>query len=245
MFMENGAAYKTCHAHNKVSCLTCPSRMNGIFSDLAEKHLKQLDLHKSNHHYKKGQTIFYEDTDCPGVFCLVSGQVKLVKNGAEGKETLYKIISPGEAMGVYDVVSKQSCNVTAIAMQDSELCLVDKKFINSLIQQNSDLALKVIQKMTQDLHDFENRLNDIQNKDVQQRIAKLLFVLNSTHGKDTESGRYLDIQLTRSDMAAMVATTPESVMRTLSEFKTLGYVDLVAKKIYIKKIEDIRQIAEV
>ncbi|HMQ10472.1 MAG TPA: Crp/Fnr family transcriptional regulator [Oligoflexia bacterium] len=243
--METIKPYKACHVHDKESCLTCPSRINGIFSDLAEKHLQQLDLHKSNHHYKKGQTIFYEESDCPGVFCLVSGQVKLVKNGAEGKETLYKIISPGEAIGVYDIISKQSSNVTAVAMQDTEVCFVDKKFIIGLIKNDSDLALKVIQKMTQDLHDFENRLNDIQNKDVQQRIAKLLFVLSSTHGTETEQGLFLDIKLTRSDMAAMVSTTPESVMRTLSEFKNFGHIDLISKKIYLKKIEEIRQIAEV
>lgn len=242
---ETRALKYGCHAHDKVSCLTCPSRMDGIFSDLSEKHLKDLDSYKSSHYYKKGQTLFYEDAPCPGVFCLASGQVKLVKNGAEGKETLYKIISPGEAIGVYDVIAKQSSNVTAVAMQDTEICFVDKKFITSLINQDCDLALKVIQRMTTDLHEFENRLNDIQNKDVQQRIAKLLYVLNSTHGKDTEQGRFLNIQLTRSDMAAMVSTTPESVMRTLSEFKGLGYIDLIAKKIYLKQVDAIKQIAEI
>jgi len=234
---EPYSSQKCADKNEGMHCKTCSSRVNSIFKDLQEPLLSQLDLYKTTNTYKKGQTLFYEGSLSQGVFCIASGQVKLVKNGENGKEVLLRIAKGGSVLGVRALLSQKEAEASAHVMDDAHICFVDKQFMNQLIHKNQNLALNIILRMDSHLDAVETRLTDIQNKDVRQRLSNLLLVLGRTHGKKQGDEILLDTKLTRAELGSMVDSTPETVIRTLSDFNALGHIRLDGKKIFIANQE--------
>lgn len=225
-------------------CTSCPSRMDSIFKDLQGDHLKSLDAAKTTNQYKRGQILFYEGNPCKGLFCVAQGQIKLVKNGDNGKETILRIIGPGGILGIRGILGEDTNNATAQVMQDAMVCFVGKHFIHKLISDDSSLALRAINRMGSDLAETEDRLADLTSKPVRKRFSQLLLTLQKTHGKKESQGIQIDLRISRAELASMVGATPETVIRLLSDFKDLGYVHLEGKQIFIKDSEGLLQEAE-
>lgn len=218
-------------------CQSCPSRMNGVFCELGAKDLDALSLAKTTNHYKKGQIIFYEGATPTGLFCISNGKVKLLKEGEQGKEALLRILGPGAILGARGVMTGKNYSVTAQALEDSSICFVDKEFIKNMISTNATLATKVLIRLSEELTQAENSMADLMNQNVQKRMGHLVLSLDAIYGKTQGNKRLIDIALTRSDMAAMIGTTPETVMRILSEYREMGFVEQEGKKMFLSDKE--------
>jgi CRP/FNR family transcriptional regulator len=217
----------------KPHCTTCPSRSHSVFCDLSHDNLSSLDGNKVTNHYKRGQIVFYEGNPCAGIFCIFSGKIKLYKNGADGKVTILRIASSGDVLGYQNLLSEGGMYATAEVTEDADVCFIDQNYFSQLVKKSPDLAFEIIRKLGQEVTVEADRIDEITNKTVRQRLSRLLLALQKAYGKKHPKGTHLEIKLSRGELASMVSATPETVIRLLSNFAEQNYLLLEGKEIII------------
>jgi CRP-like cAMP-binding protein len=215
-------------------CQDCPSKGQGIFCNQDDSVLKDICKLKVVNRYKKGQTLFVQGNPVFGIYCVSSGNVKLTQMGSDGKDSILRICKPGDVIGHRSIFSKQKLHATATAIEDAVVCFIEKKSIIDLVQKYPSLSLELLNRLSTELGASEDRLASAHQKDVRQRLAELLLLLLQSHGAtDGKERMLLDIRLTREEMSNMIGTATETLIRFLSEFKSLGMIELEGKNIYI------------
>jgi CRP-like cAMP-binding protein len=221
-------------AHRKQgSCLVCPSRDDSIFAELTSEHLEELDESKVTNVYKKGQVLFHQDSPALGVFCVLDGQVKILKNSEDGKETITRIATCGDVLGLRGVLTDSNQPVTAKVMQDAQICFIDRKFFKDLILKSPEAANSLIMRLAKDVTQLEDKVEGMNTKTVRQRLVQLLLSFCQTYGMRKAGEVFIDLKITRAEMAAMVGTTPETIIRILSDMDSTGIIRQDGKKIFI------------
>src|SRR5690606_38757827 len=136
-------------------------------------------------------------------------------------------------IGHRSLFGKENYTATATVIEDAAVCFIDKKHITEIIYDQPELALKIIEKLSREMGQAETRNASMTQKNVCERLAELLLNLKNRYGVKVEQGWKLDIKLTREEMAALIGTANETVIRTISDFKNEGILDQVGKTIYI------------
>ncbi len=225
------------------SCDECSSKAKGIFCELPETEITDISQHKVVNHYKKGQTLFLQGNPCYGLFCVSQGKVKIVKVGPDGKESLLTIASNGDVIGHRDLLANdQYYTATATVLEDSTLCFIDKKYILSLLEEQPTVVAELLKKVTRDLNASEEKVFSMYQKNVRERLAELLLFLQKNFGVQDESGHTkLDVKLTRDEMASMIGTANETLIRFMTEFRDEGIIDQEGKVIIIQNTQALRE----
>jgi CRP-like cAMP-binding protein len=230
---------------NKTACENCESRMSGVFCDLDTSELSDISEHKVTNVYKKGQNLFVQGNHPYGLYCVSRGNIKVSKVGADGKESIVRIVKGGDVIGHRSLFTDQNYTATATAMEDSTVCFLDKKFIMKAIQEMPSVAMNIIEKLSRDMGAAENKVSSFHQKNVRERLAELLLLLKESHGEQTEDGHIkINIKLTREEMATMIGTANETLIRFISEFKDEGLIEQDGKFIIIKNEDELMNWAD-
>lgn len=231
---------------NKTACESCDSRMSGIFCDLDNEELSNISEHKVTNVYKKGQNLFVQGNHPYGLYCVSRGNIKVSKVGPDGKESIVRIVKGGDVIGHRSLFTDQNYTATATAMEDSTVCFLDKKFIMKAIQDMPSVAMNVIEKLSRDMGAAENKVSSYHQKNVRERLAELLLLLKESHGEEGEDGKIrINIKLTREEMATMIGTANETLIRFISEFKDEGLIEQDGKFIIITNEDELINWADV
>lgn len=216
------------------SCENCASRSKGVFCELSSSELQDVSEHKVTNVYKKGQTLFVQGNHPFGLYCISTGNIKVTKVGADGKESIVRIATAGDVLGHRSLFTDQFYTATATALEDTKVCFLDKKFIMKVIQEKPSVSMNVIEKLSTDMGAAENKLSSLHQKNVRERLAELFLLLKESHGVTQDDGRTLiNLKLTREEMATMIGTANETLIRFISEFKEAGLIEQEGKKIFI------------
>jgi CRP-like cAMP-binding protein len=228
---------------NSVGCESCECRDKGIFCDLEKLDLSDVSLKKVMNSYKKGQTVFFQGNPPFGLYCINSGKIKVSKIGNDGKESIIRIAGPGDILGHRSLFSNENYTATATVIEDAAICFLDKKFIFKALQEKPNIALNIIQKLSREMGMAEERNASMSQKNVRERLAELFLMLKKQYGIKEASRWKLDIKLTREEIASMVGTANETVIRFISEFKDEGIIEQEGKIIYIINEEKLLEFA--
>jgi CRP-like cAMP-binding protein len=218
-------------------------RKHSVFNDLRKDEIAHLSNVKSCGFYKKGQIIFQEESRIPGVYCIHDGKIKLSRIGVEGKEQIIRFAKSSNMIGYKSMLCDEPLSVTATALDDTSVCFIPKDFIFNTIAQNNFFSRKIMEIACHEIGEANRIITNLAQKTVRERLAEVLLLLNQTFGT-TEEG-YLDIRLTREEIASFVGTATESVIRLLSEFKKDGLIELSGKKIKILQSRKLVQVGNV
>jgi len=228
------------HKKAEHNCSNCPSLTKGVFCSLGAEELKDVSDHKITNIYKKGQTLFVQGNHPFGLYCISSGNIKVTKIGADGKESIVRIATAGDVLGHRSLFTDQYYMATATALEDTKVCFLDKKFIMKVINDQPTVSMNIIEKLSADMGAAENKLSSLHQKNVRERLAELLLLLKESHGEKLEDGRTkIVIKLTREEMATMIGTANETLIRFISEFKEAGLIEQEGKIIIIKNEEEL------
>lgn len=214
-------------------CEHCVSRSKGIFCELSTLVLSDINQHKVMNTYKKGQVIFYQDNPPFGLYCLSTGKIKVTKTGSDGKESIVRLAKGGDILGHRSLFSQTNYTATATTLEETTICFIDKKYILQAIEKNPSIALNIIQKLSQEMGAAESKNASMFQKNVRERLAELLLTLSSSYGIKEANRIKLDIKLTREEMASMIGTASETIIRFMSEFKDEGLIEQEGKTIFI------------
>ncbi|MDT0555931.1 Crp/Fnr family transcriptional regulator [Patiriisocius hiemis] len=203
------------------------------FKALRKEELKQMSDNKKTKIIKKGDVIFKEGERLSGVFCVRNGISKLSKMSDNGRDQIVKLAQKGEVLGQRSVIASETANLSATALEDMEVCFIPKNHIEEPLQTNPVFTNAVLKHMAQDLKYADDIIVNMAQKTVRQRLAEVLMYLEDNFGLDGEG--YLYLQLSRADIADVVGTATELLIRTLTKFKKESLVSTSGKRI---KIED-------
>lgn len=219
--------------HSNSRCENCIVRQMNSFKALKKEELKQMSDSKETKTIKKGEAIFKEGDRLGGVFCVRNGVSKLSKMSDNGRDQIVKLAKKGEVLGQRSVISAETANLSATALEDMEVCFIPKNHIEEPLQTNPVFTNAVLKHMAQDLKYADDFIVNMAQKNVRQRLAEVLMYLEDNFGQDEDG--YLYLQLSRADIADVVGTATELLIRTLTKFKKEGLVSTSGKRI---KIED-------
>ncbi|WP_396185232.1 Crp/Fnr family transcriptional regulator [Flavobacterium sp.] len=223
-------------------CEQCIVRELSSLKALNKGELLRLAECKTSHTIKKGEHIFEEGDTVNGIYCITVGVCKLSKLSANGKDQIVKLVKAGELLGQRTIISEEPANLSAVALEDMEVCFIPKSEVLNMFDQNNQFSRNVMKTICGDLKETSDHLVSISQKTVKERLAETLIYLEENFGKNTDGS--LRIQLTREELAGMIGTATESCIRLLSDFNKLGLIELIGKKIVIKDIGKLRRIAD-
>ena len=228
--------------HHEGRCENCIVRQLNALKTLSKEELKKISDSKVTKSVKKGDTIFEEGERLNGVFCVRKGVSKLSKASENGKYQIVKIATKGEVLGQRSVVTQERTNLSAVALNDMEMCYIPKRHLEDNINDNSAFTKAVLVKMAEDLRFANNVIVNMAQKTVKQRIAEALLYLDRNFGKDAEG--FIAMTLTREDIANVVGTAKEACIRTLSSFKKDNLIATEGKRILLKNEDALNKIVE-
>ena len=214
-------------------CHLCEHLKDSLFKGLEPEDLNKINSHKTCIVYKKGQNIFYEGTRPTGLYCMNGGKVKVFKNNIQGKEYIIYIAKPGDFLGYRALMSEEVYGASATVLEDAKICYITKENFFDVLQKNPTFMKKVVKAICHEMGIMEERMAELAHKSVRERLAANLLMLKETYGMEGEGSVLIDIALSREDLAAIVGTATETVIRLLSEFKNDGLITFEGKKIRV------------
>lgn len=228
--------------HRHFECENCGARMTSVFATLTADEISEVSVVKNCNMYDRGETLFAESQYPRGLYCVHSGHVKLVRYGHDGREQIIRFAGAGDTIGYAAMVTGEPYTISAIAVEPSSVCFVPNENIHRYLKENPHLSLRVLQLMSHELQDTERRVVELAQKSVRERVAEALLVLRSTFGTE-EDGETLNMPLTREEIADIVGTAPESLIRMLGELKASNVIETVGRRIRVKDIEALKSAA--
>lgn len=223
-------------------CENCIIRQFNSLRAMSKEELKKVSDSKTTKKVKKGESLFEEGDKLNGVFCVRDGVSKLSKLSANGKDQIVKLATKGEVIGQRSVIAEECTNLSAIAVNDMEVCFIPKESITHTLQKNPDFTLEVLRHMAHDLKEADDVIVNMSQKTVKQRIAEAILYLKNNFGEDEEG--FLALTLSREDISNVVGTATESAIRIISEFKKKGFIHTSGKRIGIKNERKLTELVE-
>lgn len=200
------------------------------------------DMNKSTIVVKAKQRIFNEGDLVKGIYFIEKGKVKVL-SGFNGKdEKIIRIASNDMILGHRGIHYKHY-HISSEALTDTTLTFLPINIFLKIIKANPNIAVYLLNFFIEELREAEERMDSLLNFDPKKRVALVLLKLIDCFGYANKTSDLLSFTLSRADIANMVGTTYETVIRTLASFEKLKYIELVGKEIAIKNISKLKEIA--
>ncbi len=162
--------------------------------------------------------VVHENAPATALYMVVSGGVKLIKTGADGREFIVTLIGPGRSFGERALFDPRGHDTAAVAVLDSTLVRIDGRTVRDLTHRFSDLALTMIESLSGTIRRLTDHLEGLAMEQMEQRLARLLIELATDFGRPMIGGTKLRVRLTRQMLADMVGATVETTIRILSRW---------------------------
>ncbi|MCF8361289.1 MAG: Crp/Fnr family transcriptional regulator [Prolixibacteraceae bacterium] len=214
-----------------------------FFKHLNDTEIGKLNYDKTCQLYKKGSVVYREGTRLTGFYCVTRGILKIYKTGIDGKEQIIRFVKGGDIIAFRSLLSQELACTTAKVIDDAVLCHIPYPTLLFMLQNNWKFSHWMIQILCRELREANDYITDIAQKTVRERLAEVLLLLKDSF--DVDDNNTLQIALTREELANMVGTATESVIRLLSEFKQDGLIELKGRKIRFLDIPTIRRMASI
>lgn len=195
-----------------------------------QRELTKLSEDREIQRFRKKDFIYEEGQYAKRLYFIASGKVKTFKTNDVGKEYIIKIHKAGEFLGYQALIKEDKYHESASALEESELSLVPKEDFFALLYNNRDFSARFIKMLADNMEDQEEQLLSLAYNSIRKRVAESLLVLQERFAKD-------GISILRDDLASMVGTAKESVIRTLTDFKNEGLIKIEGGSISILESE--------
>jgi CRP-like cAMP-binding protein len=215
----------------------CLEGSHSLLKGLSRKEKETLVMHHTYAQYGKGELVLKEGEKPHGLICLASGKVKVFKEGVGGREQILRMVRPQGFIGYRAIFAEGTYSASAIAIEDSAICIFEKDCFIRIIRKNPDLALLFMKVFAKELGFSNNRTVSLTQKHIRGRLAESLLVLRDTYGFEND-GKTIKVYLSREDIASLSNMTTSNAIRTLSTLASEDIISIEGRKIMI--LDDLR-----
>jgi len=227
--------------------LTCKEaflvRNHLLFRHLTDPEFERLTDEKVTEYHKRGSVLYHEGNRINGFYCISQGIIKVYKTGIDGKEQIIRFAKRGDIIGFRSILSNEQACTTAQVIDDATTCYIPGETLIHLVKNNGNFSIELMQLTCRELGQANAYITDIAQKSVRERLAEILVQLKNDFGLDEEN--VLKITLTREELANIVGTATESVIRLLSEFKQDKLIELNGRKIKIVNLPALMKVGNI
>jgi CRP-like cAMP-binding protein len=230
--------------NNSLSCKEdCLVKNHLLFRHLTEMELDRIIEEGVTEHHKRGSVLYHEGNRINGFYCISKGIIKVYKTGIDGKEQIIRFAKEGDIIGFRSILSNEQACTTAQVIDDSTTCYIPGDTLIYLVKNNGNFSIELMQITCRELGQANAYITDIAQKSVRERLAEILVQLKNDFGLDENN--VLKITLTREELANIVGTATESVIRLLSEFKQDKLIELNGRKIKILNLQGLMKVGNI
>ncbi len=182
--------------------------------------------------YRKKDPIFREGDTPRWLFYLEKGQAKVFKTAEDGREFITRVAQAGDFLGYLALLNDANYTESATALDACEIKLIPKQEFYGLVYGHRDVTARFLKLLAHHVADQEQQLLDLAYNSVRRRVASALVYLYDQGNKE--------INLLREDLAALAGTAKETLIRTLTDFRESGLIDIHEGIITVRKIDNLR-----
>ncbi len=201
--------------------------------------LKNISINK----YKKNENV-YRDSERPmNALLLISGKVKIYKDGINGRSQIVRIIKPVEFFGYRAYFANEIYKTAAMAIENCVVASFPIEILTRMMAGNFNIAVFFIRNLSKELGTSDDRTVNLTQKHIRARLAETLIFLKDKYGLEAD-GYTLSIYLSREDIACMSNMTTSNAIRTLSAMANEQLIAVDGRKIQIIEDEKLREISK-
>ena len=194
--------------------------------------------------FKKNEIIYCEGDQPTHIMCLLSGKVKIYKDGVGGRTQIIRMIRPVEYFAYRAYFANEEYVTAAAAFEPSVICMFPMKIITQLITENNELARFFIRQLSIDLGIADERTVSLNQKHIRGRLAEALLFLKESYGVEEDEST-LSIYLSREDLANLSNMTTSNAIRTLSNFAAEKLITIDGRKIKLIDEDRLKKISKI
>ncbi len=210
------------------------------FFDLAraEAELTKLSEDREERRMPRRSMVFEEGKRANWLFFLSKGKVKCYKTNDYGKELITHVYGEGDFFGFLPLLRDEPYEESAMVLEDAVIHLIPKKDFDLLLYNNRGFSMQFIKMLANQVSEVEENLINLAYDSVRQKVAKSLISLFDKYSKDGEA----HISILREDLASLAGTAKETVIRTLTDFKEEGLIEIDGNEIVIHDLKKLQQL---
>lgn len=195
--------------------------------------LKTLTIDREVRSFLKKTEIYTEGSNPRYLYFIQKGKVKIYKTNEDGKELILNVLGENDFFGHMAILSGGHHTESAMALEDCELIVLPKEDFQSLLNSSREVSAKFVKMLAGNIASQEEQLLQLAYSSVRKRVANTLVLLYDRY-KDTP------ISMLREDIAALAGTAKETVIRTLTDFRTEKLIEVEDGRITVLKAEKLR-----
>ncbi|HMN06071.1 MAG TPA: response regulator [Flavobacteriales bacterium] len=203
--------------------------------------LEDLSKDRKSRMIERKGILFHEGDELRNVPFLVSGKVRTFKVNNDGKEFVTGLHIPGDFIGYLGLLEGGHATETAEAMEESEVALVPREDLLRLLYRDRDVSMRFIRMLSQEMGEKQERLLHLAYASVRERVAQALLQLHDRFSEGQSSD--LGVRISRDDLAAIVGTATESLIRCLTDLKDEGLINTQGRDIRISDRRRLEKLA--
>lgn len=203
--------------------------------------LKDLSRDRKHRVLSRKEALYFEGDELRNIFMIERGKVRTFKINNDGKELVTGLHGPGDFIGYMSVVEGGRSHENAETMEETELALVPREDVLALLFRDRDVSMRFIKMLSREVKEKEERLLDLAYASVRQRVAGSILRLRDRYGDGSKAA--MGVKISREDLATIVGTATESLIRTLSDLRDEGLIELQGRDIHIRDAAKLERLA--
>ena len=212
--------------------------LRSFFSEAKAKDgLQQLSENREIREFQEKQVIYSEGALPKWLFYIVSGRVKSFKTNEYGKELITHMYNQGEFFGHLALLQNTTYEESTMAMDGCRIKLIPDRDFRLLLFNDKDFSAQFIKMVANETSEIEQQLIDLAYSSVRKKVANAL-IAGAKHEVGSDDG--LELNLTRDDLSKLAGVAKETLIRTLSDFKSEGLISVDGNRIVIEDEEGVR-----
>ena len=224
-------------------CQNCGKMQFSLLNFCSQRELFNVNEAKIRMTVEKGDILFSEGQPLNYLYCLESGQVKIVKKAPNDRTMIMRWATPGDFIGYRAVLINKPYSATAMVTEDSTLCRIPVDLVWEIFESNTEFRDAALEVMCKSLEETENRMTDLAYRPVLGRIAEAILTFKDNEYKKGLASR-LAFEINRKDLASMTGTVKETVIRSIQTLKKDGVISTQGSKIFILDEEKLAKISK-
>lgn len=193
---------------------------------------------KTTRKIRKKDMLFMEGDSANFLYFIISGKIKIFKSSEVGKEYITNVYKEGDFIGYSSLLEDVNYRESAMAIEDSEVVIINKQNFFQLLNSNTEAAIKFMKLILKDYSELQGRLIKLAYDSARKRVADALIFISNKYM--TDGSKELSFTIQRENISALCGVSPESVSRTLTEFKEEGLIETCNGNIKIINLEKMK-----
>ena len=213
-----------------------------LFQGVSPEKIKFLISQAVVRKFKPGQLVIGEDDSIRSFYVVISGQLKLYRSSAEGKEQTLQLIGPGDPFGLCTAFATESFPANAMAIVESSILLIPGTVMEETSRQEPAILFNMIQILSQRLKDSMELIASLALKELPERVAS--FLCHVLPKQDTDKQSRVTLSISQRELSKILGATPEALSRALRKMANDGILSNAGRVITIYNREALSRLAE-